>query len=80
MPPKLVFSMLKDRELSNKLKALRLPTEGRRQVAPLIESLSILVSHQCTHWLIHIAVNLQEQVTYPKDHEVLYSLISHLST
>lgn len=52
MPPKLVFSMLKDRELSNKLKALRLPTEGRRQVAPTVESLSILVSYYCRHWLI----------------------------
>ena len=50
VPPKLVFSMLKDRELSNKLKALRLPTEGRRQVGPPIAS--ILVSYYCTHWLI----------------------------
>ena len=32
VPPKLVFSMLKDRELTSKLKAVRLPTEGKRQV------------------------------------------------
>ena len=32
VPPKLVFSMLKDRELASKLRALRLPTDGKRQV------------------------------------------------
>ena len=32
VPPKLVFSMLKDRELTSKLRALRLPTDGKRQV------------------------------------------------
>lgn len=32
VPPKLVFSMLKDRELTSKLRALRLSTDGKRQV------------------------------------------------
>ncbi|CAK0783245.1 hypothetical protein CVIRNUC_006444 [Coccomyxa viridis] len=31
VPPKLVFSMLTSKELSSKLKAFRLPTEGKRQ-------------------------------------------------
>ncbi len=32
VPPKLVFSMIKDRELASKLRTLRLPTDGKRQV------------------------------------------------